>query len=205
MDGATVATTSGDMPDTEVVMVRWSLCVFVLALSVPAASAQTLPRALDLLDAVPHAVPLGEAHAVALVPAGRGANPQGVLLVRDGASWSEPELVTLRMSAKPVSHETPDYVILFPTRQSLERGTDATVYARVRGAFVRTDLRDWSLSRSAERNHAAELKARLTERTAPKPAAPQLDWALLVAHPELLVGGFAALGAWLATTKKRKR
>lgn len=187
-------------------MVRWSLCVLVLAVSVPHASAQTLPRALDLLDAVPHAVPLGEAHAVALVPAGRGANPQGVLLVRDGASWSEPELVTLRMSAKPAAHETPDYVILFPSRQSLERGTDATVYTRVRGAFVRTELREWNLSRNtAERNHAAELKAKLTERTAPKPVAPQLDWALLAAHPELLVGGFAALGAWLATTKKRKR
>lgn len=186
-------------------MVRWSLCVFVLALSVPHASAQTLPRALDLLDAVPHTVPLGETHAVALVPAGRGANPQGVLLVRDGAAWSEPEPVTLRTGAKPASHETPDYVVLFPTRQSLDRGTDATVYTNVRGAFVRAELREWSLSRSAERNHAAELKAKLTARTAPKLVAPQLDWALLAAHPELLVGGFAALGAWLATTKKRKR
>lgn len=187
-------------------MVRWSLCVFVLAVSVSHVSAQTLPRALDLLDAVPHTVPLGDAYAVALVPAGRGANPQGVRLVRDGTSWSEPESVTLRTGAKSGAVETPDYVILFPTRQSLERCTDATAYTRVRGAFVRTELREWSLSRSAaERNHAAELKAKLTERTAPKPVAPQLDWALLAAHPELLVGGFVALGAWLATTKRRKR
>ncbi|HEY1186124.1 MAG TPA: hypothetical protein VGE74_00645 [Gemmata sp.] len=206
-------------------MVRCSLCVVVIGLSLSPVSAQTLPRVADLLDSVPPTVPLSEAYGVALVPAGHGPNPQGVFLVKAGAEWRDPEFVTLHIWAKPVAHEPRDYVILFPTRRSLERalnevgslGADVIAYARARGSFVKVSLEGAALRPAvsfrglAEREQAVALKEQFTALAAPKSvteakaAVPKLSWELLVEHPEILVCGFGALGAWLATTKKRKR
>ena len=205
-------------------MVRWSLCVVVTALSLSPAPAQTMLGAADILDTLPSSIPLSEARAVALVPRGPGPSPQGVLFVKGEDGWGEPEVVTLRGIAPRGARETPDIVLLFRTRRSAERVArgdgriepDVNAYAFSDGAFVPFTLDGAVLRKSGpfagspDRKLVAELKAQLTRLTSPKsdPTAKSpvpIDWVRLLGHSEVLMGGFAMLGAWLALLKRRKR
>lgn len=205
-------------------MVRWSLCLAVTALSLASASAQTMLGAADILDAVPSSVPLSEARAVALIPAGRGTSLQGVLFVKGESGWSEPEFVVLR-DLPPSSRESQDYVLIFRTRRGADRvangdgrlDPEVVAYTGRGSTFATVSLDGASLRKSGpfvgtpDRKLAAELKAKLTELMAPKfgPAEAKMpiavDWSRVVEQREVFLGGFAALGAWLAMLKRRKR
>ena len=204
-------------------MVRWSLCVGATAMSLSAASAQTMLGAADILDAIPSSVPVGEARAVALVPAGRGPTLQGVLLLTGESGWGAPAIVVLRDGA-PGARESPDYVLIFRTRRSVERVTsgdgrvqsDVVTYAGHGSTFAPVSLAGATLRRAGpfagafDHGQSEELIAKLSALTAPGGGAISrvpltIDWSRVLEQREVFLGGFAALGAWLAMLKGRKR
>ncbi|AWM36831.1 hypothetical protein GobsT_53050 [Gemmata obscuriglobus] len=205
-------------------MVRYSLCVVVTALSLTPASAETILGAADILDSIPPSVPLADARAIALVPAAHGATPRGLLFVKGESGWGEPEFVVLRDAPPTGTRETPDYVLIFRTRRGVERvangdgrlDPEVTAYAGRGSAFAPVSLGGAVLRKGGpfagtpDRKRTVELKAKLTELATPK-AVPEvkvpieIDWVRIVEQREVFMGGFAALGAWLAMMKRRKR
>lgn len=222
-------------------MVRFALCLFALSLSRSTAPAQTLLSAADVLDAVSASVPLTDARAVAVVPGAiktrvvpGGWAGHGVLLVRDGDTWTDPAFVTLGGGVKlRPGDEQADLVLVFRTRRSLSRVVDGdgkidaevTAYGGRQFAEVAleggTISKAGSLQRGLDRKHAEELKAKLAEATKPAPAAPPgenparaqrptgtvSDTRTLppLQHLEAILGGIAAIVGGLAALRRRKR
>lgn len=211
-------------------MVRYPLCLLALALSHPSASAQAVLASGDVLDAFPHS--LADARAVAIIPdavrtrvvAGGWAG-HGVLFVRTEEGWADPVFVTLGGGVRPrAGAERADLVLVLRTRRSVSRvldgdgkiDADVTAYAgrpfaglNLEGAVL---ARSGVLHRDGDRRSASAAKARLAElakpvlkpEPEPKPAAAEV-WTLPTPeNREAIIGGLAAVFAWLAAFKKRK-
>ncbi|MBP3954072.1 hypothetical protein J8F10_02020 [Gemmata sp. G18] len=210
-------------------MVRFSLSTLTLVLSLSSAEAQSLPAAIDVLDALPPSISLADAHGVVIVPgANRMYNATGwtgrAVLVRNTDGWSTPAFVTLNSGARTGGGELVDLVLVFRTRRGLERvvngggriDSDVTAYVRNSVTFTETSLAGATLSRGSifsfgpDRDQAAALKAKLTDLTAhhaapgTKPTA-QIDWALVLENREVVLSALAVAGTWLARRRTRGR
>lgn len=198
-------------------MVRQSLCLLTLALLTAPVHGQTLASAADVLDAFPHS--LANARGVVVLPAavpGRTAR-DGVLFLKTADGWGEPLPVALGGEVRGTD-PTADLVLVIRTRRSLVRITevdgraDAEVVGYAGKKFAQVSAEGVCLLRGQPFPTAPkvtqELRARLATLTTPPAAAetpkPADGWVLpSPENREALIGGVAALAAWLAAFRRR--
>ncbi len=208
-------------------MVRYLLGTLAVTLSLSSARAQTLPAAIDVLNALPPQISLADAHGVAIIPSASplrstpGWTGRGVLVKRENG-WSEPVFVTLNSGARTGTGESVDLVLVFRTAVSLDRvankdkkiGPGVTAYARRNGTFTEVSLAGAALTKSfvfsfgSDRKQAAELKSKLTElaaRTSAPEAKPvsQINWALMAENQDVVLGVLGVMVAWVVAQLKR--
>ena len=196
-------------------MVRYPITLLALVLLSASAPAQTLPSAADVLDAFPHS--LASARGVVVIPAAtQGRTRDGVLFLKGADGWGEPVPVAVGGEARGTDPSA-DLVLVIRTRRSLVRITevdgraDAEVVGYAGKKFSQVSAEGVCLQRGQPFPIAPkvvqELRARLAVLTNP-PAAetPKSSDGWVLPTPEnreALIGGVAAVAAWLAAFHRR--